>query len=127
MIELITVLYANCVFLAWTPSTGDVTHYDLYHNMIYEQTVTEPTAHICNVWGYQQPSIDSGGPPYATHSYWVVGLNATESSENSNELLIQWHWNFDSDENGIVDFSDFGRFGQAFGECNDGVKQVPCG
>lgn len=144
-----TILYAACVWVAWgLGTTTGVTHWDVYEGLIYDETVTELEAEVCQ-----------GTAAYTPFDIHVVGLDdAGGQTEDSDPLVVERQWDFDSDGNGVVGFSDFaafafafgkpppnngwdfdatgdgivglgdfGRFVQAFGKCNDGVQQVGCG
>ena len=105
-----SILYAICVFVFWDPASN-ATHYDLYRDMIYSQTVTEPTEEICREAYYT---------PVTIH---VVGLNETEGVESqpSDPLIVEWRWDFDCNDDEIVSFTDFGFFIDAFGKPNGGI------
>lgn len=144
-----TILYAACVWVAWSLGTTiGVTHWDVYEGLIYDETVTELEAEVCQ-----------GTDAYTPFEVHVVGCDdEPRCTEESDQLVVQWEWDFDvtedgvvgfadfggfaaafgspppnngwdfdADGDGIVGFSDFGFFSQAFGKCNDGVKQVECG
>ena len=146
-----TILYAACVWVAWSLGTTiGVTHWDVFEGGIYDETVTELEAEVCQ-----------GVGTYTPFDVYVVGFNEEgEFTKDSDPLVLQWEWDFDANRNGVVGFSDFGLFAaafsepppnngwgwafdadgdgivgfsdfgfftQAFGKCNDGVKQVDCG
>ena len=135
-----TLLYALCVIIAWIPGENTVSH-DVYEDMIFAFNTTDTQFKACRL-GY-----------YVDTTFYVVGVNSEGTGEPSETLTVQWVWDFDTDEDGVIGFSDFGYFIQAFttydpafdtngdgwvsildfgrfqqrwGECNDGVKVVPC-
>ena len=143
-----TILYAACVWVAWgLGTTTGITSWDVYEGLIFDETVTELTAEVCQ-----------GADAYTPFDVHVVGFDYEENfTEESNHLVVQWEWDFDADMNGVVGFSDFGafalafgvpppssgwdfdadgdgivgysdfgRFAQAFGDCNDGYIKVEC-
>ena len=143
-----TILYAICVWVTWGPGTTvGITHWDVFEGLIYDETVTELEAEVCQ-----------GTDAYTPFLVYVVGFNDEgEYTLDSDPLVLQWEWDFDATEDGVVGFADFGLFAQAFGEpppnngwdfdadgdgivgfsdfwyfvqafgkCNDGVKQVEC-
>jgi len=107
--------------------------------------VVEPPFEIC-----QQDPFDK----YITHEIFVVGINiAGTRGPQSDSLFVEWKHDFDIDGDGIVGFSDFGafsnafgsddprfdvdgdgivgfkdygRFGQAYGQCNNGITEFDC-
>lgn len=145
MIELI---YTVCALVA-LPFVDNAVDYDFYMNGEYELTVGEGDPYVEE--GYV---VEVCRPYYYTDIvYQYLAYNEAGSSELSPALTVQWVWNFDyddngivgfpdynlfaldfntpssrsdADENGIVGFSDFFLFAQRFGECNSFVKVVPC-
>jgi hypothetical protein len=115
--------------------------HDVYEEMIFAFNTTDTQFEVCQL-DYLVPV-----------TYYVVGVNADEVGEPSDTLTVQWVFNFDFDNNGVVGISDFGvfcqdygagslrsdsnddgivsiidfgAFVQRFGECNDGVKANAC-
>ena len=146
---MLTILYAWCVGVAWDPATN-ATHYDLYVDGTYYQTVVEPLVGLC--------LSDFGDEYRVQHDIYVVGLNDDEEQGvPSQQLVIEWWRDFDIDadgvvgwtdfgqfaaafghtgtlacdrfdtnDNGVVDFADFGQFAASFGHCNNGQREIPC-
>ncbi len=106
-------LYAICAWIAWAPADNAIS-YDVYKDMIFAFNTPDTQFEACKV-DYLTPI-----------TYYVVGANADEVGEPSDTLTIQWVPDFDGDDDGVVGMSDFGMFTQRWGECNDGVKVVPC-
>ncbi len=143
--DLPTILLAACVFLNWDPGTNAIQYEVWYDGGWTGVHVMEPPIQIC-----QQDASDW----YITHEIFVVGINiAGTRGPQSDSLFVQWKHNFDIDGDGIVGFSDFGafsnafgsddprfdtdgdgivgftdygRFSQSYGKCNDGITEIPC-
>ena len=143
-----TILYAACVWVMWgLGNTVGVTSWDVYEGLIFDETVIELEAEVCQ-----------GTDLYTPYDIHVIGYDDEDNAtEESDHLVVQWEWDFDADLNGVVGFSDFGLFVAAFGEpppnngwdfdadgsgivgmadfglftqawgkCNNGQMQVPC-
>ena len=110
MIETIML----CVVWAWLPGEGN-TNYEFFGNDVLIGATTDTQIEAC-VPAYDTPV-----------TYHVVGLNdAGDRSEPSNTITAKAVYCMDADQDGVVGMSDFGRFTQQFGKCNDGRKVVPC-
>ena len=108
------ILIAMCAWLAWEPAEN-ATKYDVYVDNIFVETTIEPTYQICGV------------DTYTEHLVHVVGLNADdEAGEPSDPLTVVWHFNFDSNGDGVVGFADVGGLQKEWRHCNNGIKEVPC-
>ncbi len=138
---MITTLMVACAIVAWEPGENALEH-DVYEDMIYEFTTKEPEMEICRL-DYDRE-----------YTYYVVGVKDDSESVPSETLTVKWVFDFDTDDNeivnfadfgafvaafgttdprfdaddnGTVGFSDFGKFIQRFGECNEGQRVVvPC-
>jgi hypothetical protein len=133
------------------PAVENATHYDLFVDSQYEVTL-EADDYDSEHDGYV---TEICRPYYYTDiAYSYTAGNEHGESEMSPTLTLQWVWDFDYDDDGVVGWSDYGVFAQdfgtynersnadglravgysdfglfvpRFGECNSGVKVVPCG
>ncbi len=137
---MITTLMVACAIVAWESGEGAVAHY--FHEDGLEAIVAfDPEMGVCRV--------EYG----VTHIYIVQGFTANGVGPMSDTLTVEWMFDFDADDDGIVGFADFGAFAAAFnvndlrydadgsgavgwgdfakfveryGECNDGQRVVSC-
>ena len=149
------LLYATCVWFAWSPGLNATQHEIEFRTMI-------PTSHkvIVNmVSSNSPPTVQYCSPAlYTLTRIWVTPLRTTplgvDIGPRSGYLDVQWVWPWDLSGDGIVGFADFGKFAmdagtnnlrsdangdgtvdmadftlfkQAWGECNNGVMVVDCG
>jgi hypothetical protein len=145
----VTFIYAFCawVLLPWVEHAD---WYDFYEDGEYAVTLEEGSpfqsagyiTEICRV-EYDKP---------VTFQY--LAANELGQSGLGADLVVQWVVDADHDDDGIVGFSDFGPFSNAFGtddpefdydgdglvgfsdfghfgrrwgQCNNGTYEVPCG
>ena len=123
----------------WAPAPG-ATSYDIYKNMIYEGSYIAPLYTVCR------------GNYYDVDDYYVVGVRGDEFGSDSQTLTVQFvfDWDYDddgivgwgdfavfasdfgkdrsrsdADENGVVGFADFARLARYFGKCNSRPDMYP--
>ena len=100
-----TNLIVTCATIVWLAATGAVTHYDVYVDGTFFATVPEASIQMCRD-GYDYP-----------HDIYVVALDAEENvGPQSDPLQIQWKWNHDYDDDGVVGMLDFGKFAFSYGK-----------
>jgi hypothetical protein len=151
---VIELVYIAC---AWVllPSVENATYYDLFVNGEYELTLEEGAEYRePPSYSYEGYITEICRPYYYTNiEYTYLAGNAAGESEMSPPLTLQWIWDFDTDDdgvvgfidysafayafgssnpdfdtdgNGTVGFSDYFKFAVGFGKCNNGIKVVPC-
>lgn len=99
------IFYAACAFMAWMPGLNN-TNFEFFQSGVMTDATVEETTWMCQD---QDAYVDS--------PMWVAGLDDLGNrSENSNTIIGRWEWDFDSDDNRVVDFGDFGAFASSFGK-----------
>ena len=117
-----SIMATLCLTWVWAAaSDGVADHYEVYLNdNFYAETLTEE-ARVCV-------------PETGEHFVHVIGINESGQAGQESEVGAYFYWGprpvdavcGDFDTNGIVGWSDFGRFSQIWGKCTENGQEINC-
>jgi hypothetical protein len=117
-----SIMATLCLTWVWAASNdGGADYYEVYlNNNFYAETLTEE-AKVC---------VSETGE----HFVHVIGIDESGQSGQGSDVGAYFYSGpkaldlvcGDFDDNRIVGWSDFGRFSQIWGKCNEGGQEASC-